>query len=66
MSASTLTVISLIINIGLIALCLSLVYPKAIQVYKEKKNLREKQANKGIQELVKKYTREYLEELKKD
>lgn len=59
-------IISLIVNFGLIILSLSMFYPKAIQSYKKRKRLREIQANKGIQELVKKYTREYLEELKND
>ena len=63
---STLTVISFILNFGLIILCLSLVYPKAIQVYKEKKKQRETLRDKERNDYIRKVVREYLEELKND
>ena len=60
------TIISFILNIGLIILCLSLVYPKAIQVYKEKKKQRENQRDKESKEFIQKVVRDYLEELAND
>jgi len=54
------TVQSLII----ISLCLTIVYPKAIEIYRRRKKLRETQASKGIEEVIRKIVREYLEELK--
>lgn len=62
---STVFIISLVINIGLIILCLSMIYPKAIQVYKNRKKLRETQANKERKEFIRKVVIEYLEELQK-
>lgn len=58
----TFTTISVIINIGLIILCLSLVYPKAIQVYRKSKKRRETQEYTRIKQIV----NEYLNELKND
>lgn len=58
----SLTYISLIINIGLITLCLTLVYPKLIQVYRTRKKQREKRLYTTIKQLVNRY----LEELKND
>lgn len=63
---STLTVISFILNFGLIILCLSLVYPKAIQVYKEKKKQRETQRDKEREDYIRKVVIDFLEELKND
>ncbi len=55
-------IISLIVNIGLIMLVLSLVYPRLIARYRRKK----KQG--GIQEYnrVKRYVNEYLDSLRTD
>ena len=58
----TRTNISLIINVGLITLCLILVYPKLIQVFKTRKKEREKRLYTTIKQLVNRY----LEELKND
>lgn len=63
---STFTIISIIVNIGLIILCLSLVYPKAIQLYRNRQKLRESNANKVREQYIRKVVREYLEELKND
>ena len=52
---STLTVISVIVNIGLIFLVLSLVYPRIIARYKRKKKQGEIQEYKRIERLVNKY-----------
>jgi len=52
---STLTVISVIVNIGLIFLVLSLVYPRLIARYKRKKKQGEIQEYKRIERLVNKY-----------
>ena len=52
---STLTVISVIVNIGLISLVLSLVYPRLIARYKRKKKQGEIQEYKRIERLVNKY-----------
>jgi len=62
---STVFIISLVVNILLIILCLSMVYPKAIQVYKNRKKLRETQANKEREDYIRKVVIEYLEELQK-
>lgn len=58
MQSSTITVISLIINLGFIILCLSLVYPKAIQLYRKRKKLKETQRIKEIQRIVMGYLKE--------
>tara|TARA_R100001509_G_scaffold142170_1_gene97440 strand:+ start:168 stop:356 length:189 start_codon:yes stop_codon:yes gene_type:complete len=58
----TLTIISLIINLGLITLVLSLVYPKLIQRYKQRKNYRETKEYLRIKRLVNKY----LDEIRTD
>lgn len=58
----TFTQISLIVNVGFIILCLSLAYPKMIQVYKRRKKQREERLYTTIKQLVNKY----LEELKND
>lgn len=63
---STFTIVSFFLNLVLIILCLSLVYPKAIQVYREKKKLRENQRDNEIKEFIQRVVREYLEELKND
>jgi len=52
---STLTVISVIVNIGLIFLVLSLVYPRLIARYRRKKKQGEIQEYKRIERLVNKY-----------
>ena len=56
------TLISLIVNFGFIILCLSLLYPKAIQRYKKAKKQRETHRVKEIQTIV----HDYLEQLKND
>lgn len=53
--------ISLYVNVALIGLALSLVYPKLIDSYKKKKKLRETQKNNKIKKIV----RDYLKELQK-
>lgn len=58
----TFTIISLIVNFGLIILVLSLVYPKLIQRYKQRKNKRETREYLRIKRLVNKY----LDELRTD
>lgn len=58
----TFTIISLIVNFGLIILVLSLVYPKLIQRYKQRKNYRETKEYLRIKRLVNKY----LDELRTD
>lgn len=52
---STLTVISVIVNFGLIILVLSLVYPRLIARYRRKKKQGEIQEYKRIERLVNKY-----------
>ena len=52
---STFTIISLIVNLGLIFLVLSLVYPRLIARYKRKKKQGEIQEYKRIERLVNKY-----------
>lgn len=63
---STFQLLSFVLNVVLSILVLSLIYPKAIQVYKKHKKLRENQANKEREEFIRKVVREYLEELKND
>lgn len=63
---STFSLLSLVSNIVLGILVLSMVYPKAIQRYKNTKKQREKQANKEREEFIRKVVREYLDELKND
>lgn len=58
----TFTIISLIVNFGFIILCLSLLYPKAIQRYRKAKKQRETQRVKEIEGIV----NSYLERLKND
>tara|TARA_R100000951_G_scaffold7659_1_gene7167 strand:- start:304 stop:486 length:183 start_codon:yes stop_codon:yes gene_type:complete len=53
--------ISFIINVALISLLLSMVYPKAIERYKKRRKSRETQINAKIKKIV----REYLKELQK-
>ena len=62
----TFQLLSLVLNVVLSILVLSLVYPKAIVVYRKHKKQRETQANKGREEFIRKVVREYLEELKND
>ncbi len=52
--------ISLLVNVALISLVLSMVYPKAIAWYKKRKKRRETQKNA----LIRKAVRDYLNELK--
>ncbi len=52
--------ISLLVNVALISLVLSLVYPKVIAWYKKRKKRRETQKNS----LIRKAVRDYLNELK--
>jgi len=63
---STFQLLSFVLNVVLSILVLSLIYPKAIQVYSKRKKLRENQANKEREEFIRKVVREYLEELKND
>ena len=56
------TIISLIINFGLIILVLSLVYPKLIRRYRNKKKQRETKEEQRIKRIV----IQFLEELKND
>ena len=58
----TFTIISLIVNFGFIILSLSLLYPKAIQRYRNAKKQRETQRVKEIEGIV----NSYLERLKND
>ncbi len=53
--------ISFITNIALILICLSMVYPKAIERYRKRKKRRETQKVSQIRKIV----REYLKELQK-
>ncbi len=53
--------ISFITNIALILICLSMVYPKAIERYRRRKKKRETQKVSQIRKIV----REYLKELQK-
>ena len=53
--------ISFIINVALISLLLSMVYPKAIERYRKRRKRRETQRNAKIKKIV----REYLKELQK-
>ena len=59
---STLTVISVIVNFGLIILVLSLVYPRLIARYRRKKRMGEIQEYQRIKRLVNKY----LDEIRTD
>lgn len=59
---STLTVISVIVNFGLIILVLSLVYPRLIARYRRKKKMAEIQEYQRIKRLVNKY----LDEIRTD
>ena len=52
--------ISLLVNVALISLVLSMVYPKLIAWYKKRKKRRETQKNA----LIRKAVRDYLNELK--
>ncbi len=52
---STFTIISVICNLGFIILVLSLVYPKLIRRYKNKKKVRETKEELRIQTIVNKY-----------
>jgi len=62
----TLTLFSIIINIGLITLCLSLVYPKAIQRYTNNKKRREKQREIKETQFIRRIVDNYLNELRND
>ena len=53
--------ISFIINVALISLLLSMVYPKAIERYRKRRKSRETQENAKIKKIV----RDYLKELQK-
>ena len=53
--------ISFITNIALILICLSMVYPKAIERYRKRKKRQETQKVSQIRRIV----REYLKELQK-
>ena len=59
---STFTIISLIVNLGLISLVLSLVYPRLIARYKRKKKMGEIQEYQRIKRIV----NEYLDSLRND
>lgn len=59
---SALFLVSLLINLGLITLTLSQVYPRAIRYYKERKKLQERRRKQEIYDIV----NEYLNELRKD
>lgn len=59
---STPFIISILINAGLIILCLSLYYPRVISRYKRQKKLREIQADERIKRIV----ISYLKELQND
>ena len=52
--------ISLWVNVALISLVLSLVYPKAKALYKKRKKLKQTQKNA----IIRKAVRDYLNELK--
>lgn len=52
--------ISLLVNVALISLVLSMVYPKAIAWYRKRRKSRETQKNAKIRKAVK----DYLNELK--
>ena len=52
---STFTIISVICNLGFIILVLSLVYPKLIRRYRNKKKVRETKEEQRIQRIVNKY-----------
>lgn len=58
----TFTIISLIVNLGLITLVLSLVWPRLIARYKRKKKQGEIQEYQRIKRLVNKY----LDEIRTD
>jgi len=53
--------ISFIVNFALLALLLSMVYPKLIDRYKKRRKSRETQKNAKIKKIV----RDYLKELQK-
>ena len=55
-------IVSFVLNIGLIVLCLSLVYPKLIQRYNNGKKQRENHRVKEIQKIV----NDYLKSLQND
>ena len=59
---SEVLIISLIVNLGLIALVLSIVYPRLRSSYIAKKKGREKR----LETLVHKIVNDYLNELKND
>jgi len=59
---STFTIISVICNLGFIILVLSLVYPKLIRRYKNKKKVRETKEEQRIQRIV----NNYLDSLRTD
>ena len=62
MSASQIILeISFIVNFALLALLLSMVYPKLIDRYKKRRKSRETQKNAKIKKIV----RDYLKELQK-
>lgn len=61
----TLSTISFIINFGLIALVLSLVYPKTIERYKERKKLRETKRKANEEHFIRRVVLAYLKELEK-
>ncbi len=61
-----LQTISFIINFGLIALVLSLVYPKAIKRYKERKKLKETQRIADQTHFIRRVVLAYLKELQND
>ena len=69
----TFTTISIVLNLVLVTLCLSLIYPKVVVSYRNKKKLRERKA-KQVQTLkkaqfvktIRTEVRKYLKELQTD
>ena len=59
-------VISLVVNIILIILCLTLIYPKANKIYLQRKKLRQTQREQEIKEFIHKVVIDYLQKLQND
>ena len=62
----TISIISFIINFGLIILVLSLVYPKAIQRYNSRKRLKETHRIASQEHFIRRVVLAYLKELEND
>jgi RecB family exonuclease len=60
------TTVSFIINLGFIGLVLFLVYPKAIERYRERKKLRETQKILDREHFIRRVVLAYLKELQND